>query len=138
MSAIRGELNSILRLLDSASVADSLSDAVDPPCRHCLGFSCLLPFLLMFLASDNVVPSPSIAPDAYTVASSSIDTVLDLPASMAANPLTNASSIYQSSVEVDSNASISGMVVPSSDPQPSSSLVDWDFNEALTWFHASS
>jgi hypothetical protein len=73
---------------------------------------------------------------APTVVPSFAVTVPDPPASMAVNPSTNASSVYQSAAEVYSNVSTSGLA--SSDPQPNSSLVDWDFNEALAWFHASS
>ena len=73
-----------------------------------------------------------IDPSVHTVAPSSLDVVPDPPASVATNP--SAFSAYQFSV--GSNDSISGMVAASSDPNLPS--VDWDFNEALTWFNASS
>ena len=78
--------------------------------------------------------SQVIDPSAHTVASPSLDVVPDPPASVAMNP--SAFSAYQSSVEVGSNDSVSGMVAASSDPNLSS--VDWDFNEAIAWFDASS
>ena len=75
-----------------------------------------------------------IDPSVHTAAPLSLDVVPDPPASVATNPSTF--SAYQSSVGVGSNDSVSGMVAASSDPNLSS--VDWDFNEAIAWFNASS